>query len=74
MVESSYCRVLCSWKESKKCANRTGSKTVAKSESDDGKEDMNAIGNDGAQPGVHDCRVSGVEVKPRYNPLSHSTT
>ena len=30
---------------------RTGSKTVAKSESDDDKEDRNAIGNDGAQPG-----------------------
>jgi len=32
-------------KSPKKCANRTGSKTVAKSESDDDKEDRNAIGN-----------------------------
>ena len=43
------------WKQSrkspKKYAIRTGSKTVAKSESDDDKEDRNAIGNDGAQPG-----------------------
>ena len=43
------------WKQSrkspKKYAIRTGCKTVAKSESDDDKEDRNAIGNDGAQPG-----------------------